>query len=93
MMAAKHFVEVFTAGCPLCDEAVKLVQNLAGDRCKVQVWDMRPEYTTNECREKVQQYGIQRVPAIVVDGKLAPCCTHQQPITREALEAAGIGQG
>jgi glutaredoxin len=92
-MTAKRFVEVFTAGCPLCDDAVKLVQSIAGDRCEVQVWDLREGFDTNECREKVQQYGIQRVPAIVVDGKLAQCCSNQQPITREALEAAGIGQG
>lgn len=89
---AKRFVEVFTAGCPLCNESVKLVQSLAGDNCDVQVWDLQEGYAANECREKVQQYGIQRVPAIVVDGKLAQCCANQQPITREALVAAGIGQ-
>lgn len=89
---AKRLVEVFTAGCPLCDESVKLVRRLAGDNCEVKVWDLRQGCATNECREKVQQYGIQRVPSVVVDGKLAQCCTNQQPITREALVAAGIGQ-
>ena len=34
-------VEVFTAGCPLCDETVKLVQELACDSCDIQVRDLR----------------------------------------------------
>jgi hypothetical protein len=28
---AKRFIEIFTAGCPLCDETVKLVRELAYD--------------------------------------------------------------
>lgn len=89
----KRIVEVFTAGCSLCDEAVKLVRELACTNCKVQVYDLREGCTTNECREKANQYGINRVPAVVVDGKLAECCSNQQPVSREALVAAGIGQG
>lgn len=90
---AKRIVEVFTAGCPLCDEAVKLVRELACSNCEVQVYDLHEGCATNECREKANQYGINRVPAIVVDGKLAECCSHQQPVSREVLIAAGIGQG
>lgn len=87
---AKRIVEVFTAGCPLCDEAVKLVKELACSNCEVQVYDL---HATNEFREKASGYGIYRVPAVVVDGKLAECCSNQQPFSREVLMAAGIGQG
>ncbi len=90
---AKHIVEVFTAGCPLCDETVKLVRNLACENCDVQIYDLREGCASNECREKATRYGIHRVPAVVVDGKLAECCQNQQPVTREALVLAGIGQG
>lgn len=89
----KRSVEVFTAGCPLCDQAVKLVRELACDNCEIQVWDLRAGCATNECREKVAHYGIHRVPAVVVDGKLAECCQNQQPVSRAALIAAGVGQG
>jgi len=89
----KRLVEVFTAGCPVCDEAVQLVQNTACDQCEIKVWDLREGFATNECREKAKQYGIHRVPAVVVNGNLAECCTNQQPINREALIAAGVGQG
>jgi hypothetical protein len=90
---AKRFVEVFTAGCPLCDETVKLVRSLACETCEIQVWDLREGGATPEGLEKANQYGIHRVPAVVVNGKLAECCQNQQPISRDALVAAGIGQG
>lgn len=89
----KRLVEIFTAGCPLCDETVKLVRELACENCEVLLYDLRSGCTTNECREKVTQYGINRVPAVVVNGQLAGCCSNQQPVSREALVAAGIGQG
>lgn len=84
---AKRMVEVFTAGCPLCDETVKLVRQLACPNCEVQIYDL------NAHREKAAQYGIHRVPAVVVNGFLADCCKNQQPVSRESLIAAGIGQG
>lgn len=89
----KRLVEVFTAGCPLCDETVKLVRELACSNSKVQIYDLREGCATNSCREKAAQYGIHRVPAVVVDGQLAECCSNQQPVSRELLVAAGIGQG
>lgn len=89
---AKRLVEVFAAGCPLCDKTVKLVRELACDSCEVQVWDLRKDHITDAGREKLFHYGIHRVPTVIVNGKLADCCQIQQPITREALIAAGIGQ-
>lgn len=90
---SKRLIEVFTAGCPLCDETVKLVRELACSNCEVQIWDLREEQATDESREKVSQYGIHQVPAVIVNGKLAECCQNQQQITRESLIAAGVGQG
>lgn len=88
---AKRSIEVFTAGCPLCDSTVELVRELASANCDVQVWDLREGCATNECRGKAAQYGIHRVPAVIVDGELAECCQNQQPISREALLASGLG--
>lgn len=90
---SKRLVEVFTAGCPLCDETVKLVRDLACSNCEVRVYDLHEGCATNFCREKAEQYGIHRVPAVVVNGKLAECCQNQQPVSRESLVAAGLGQG
>ncbi len=90
---AKRLIEVFTAGCPLCDDAVKIVRELACDNCDIQVHDLRKDSATKESQEKVKQYNIHRFPTVVVNGKLAECCSNQQPISRESLIAAGVGQG
>jgi glutaredoxin len=87
----KRLVEVFIAGCSLCDETVKLVRELACSNCEVKIYDLHQESATE--KEKIKQYGIYRVPAVVVNGKLAECCSSQHPVSREMLVAAGIGQG
>lgn len=90
---ANRMVEIFTAGCPLCDEAVKMVRELACEKCDVTVYDLREGYATSDSREKATRYGIRRVPAVVVNGKLVDCCTPQRPVSREELRKAGVGQG
>lgn len=56
-------IEVFSAGCPLCDETVVRVrQAVAACGCTVIV--RAPD------SPEAQQYGIRAVPAIVVDGQL-----------------------
>ncbi len=89
-MVEKRKVEVFTAGCPCCEPAVQLVRELACEDCDVTVYDLREGCATNECRKKAKQYGVHRVPAVVIDGKLCECC-QTKPVYREALVSAGIG--
>ena len=89
-MANKRKVEVFIAGCPLCDEAVKIVKSVACDSCEVIVYDLREGCATNECREKAKAYGVHKVPAVVVNGKLSNCCQHG-PVDARALKAVGVG--
>ena len=79
-------VERFTAGCPLCDEAVQLVQDLAYPSCAVQVLDMNDETT----HQKAKEYGVVRVPSVAVNGTLADCC-RAGAIDVETLRALGIG--
>jgi glutaredoxin 3 len=86
MTANKRKVEVFSAGCGLCDETIALVKRLACDSCEVIVHDMKKP----ELAAKAKGYGVQSVPAVVVDGKLAECCAGRGP-QEHALRAAGIG--
>jgi glutaredoxin len=83
---AKRQVEVFTAGCPVCEPVVQLVQEMACPDCEVTIHDLRQSGA-----ETVAEYGITTVPAVVVDGNLASCCQNGGP-NREDLAAAGIGQ-
>ena len=87
---AKRQVEVFTAGCPVCEPAVKEVQELACTSCEVTIYDLSKEDDQVKTRDKLQDYGIKRLPTVVVDGKIVSCCT-QQGVDREALQQAGIG--
>lgn len=91
MATAKRRVEVFTAGCLICEERVRLVNSMACPSCEVQVYDLREGCATNECREKATRYGITALPAVAVNGVLLDCC-RRGPIDAAALRAAGIGQ-
>lgn len=87
----KRCVEVFTAGCAICEETVDLVESLACPNCEVRIYDVREGCASNECRDKARQYGITAVPAIAVDSVLLDCC-RRAPITASVLYAAGVGQ-
>jgi DNA-binding transcriptional MerR regulator len=58
-----RLIEVFTAGCPLCDETVQRVQQAVA-QCGCTVVTRAPD------SPEAQQYGIRAVPAIVVEGQL-----------------------
>ena len=64
-MAGKRKVEVFSAGCPVCREAVDLVRRNACSACDVQVRDMHDP----DAAGRAQALGIRAVPAVVIDGK------------------------
>jgi glutaredoxin len=86
-MSNTRKIEVFSAGCPLCDEAEKKVRELACPSCDVTVLNMNEQKTT----ERAKQLGVQSVPAIAIDDKLASCCTGRG-IDKEALQDAGLGK-
>jgi len=79
-------VQVFTAGCSCCDDAVSAVKELACSNCNVQVRDMHDPAVAAEAKK----YGIKRVPAVVIDGKLADCCA-AGGIDIEVLRGMGLG--
>jgi hypothetical protein len=66
-VAQRRKIEVFTAGCPCCIEAVELVEFLAGTEHDVEISDMHDPAVA----EIASGYGIRRLPAVVVDGRLA----------------------
>jgi hypothetical protein len=65
-MAQRRKIEVFTAGCPCCTEAVQLVEFLAGNEHDIEIRDMHDPTVA----VAASGYGIRRVPAIVIDGQL-----------------------
>lgn len=86
-MTIKRKVEVFSAGCPACEEAIALVKRLACPSCDVEVLNMND----TEIAKRAKELGIHSVPAVVIDGQLASCCTGGA-IDEQALLVAGLGQ-
>lgn len=85
-MSKKRNIEVFSAGCSVCQEAVEIVQRIACSSCEVNVLDMNDSIVA----ERAKHLGIQSVPAVVIDGKLADCCSGRG-VDEATLRAAGVG--
>ena len=86
-MAAKRKIEVFSAGCGACTEVIEMVQRAACPSCEVTVHDMKD---INVAR-RATSLGIRSVPSVVIDGKLADCCS-SRGVDEQVLRAAGLGR-
>ena len=86
-MATKRKVEVFSAGCATCLEAVEIVKQAACPSCDVIVLDMHD----SEVAKRAKALGVRSVPAVAIDGKLAECCTGRG-VDMQILRAAGLGR-
>ena len=86
-MNGKRMVEVFSAGCAVCDETIAMVKRAACPSCEVTVLDMQDP----EVARRARSLGIRSVPAVVIDGTLAACCSGRGP-DEATLRAAGLGQ-
>lgn len=86
-MVTKRKVEIFSAGCAICEEAISMVKDLACSSCDIEVLDMKRDDIAN----RAKALGIRSVPAVVIDGKPADCCAGRGP-DEAVLKAAGLGQ-
>ena len=79
-------IEVFSAQCPCCMEAIDLVKSVAAPSDEVVVVDMNDAADYRRAKE----IGVAKVPAVAVDGRLASCCS-SSGVEVEALRAMGVG--
>jgi len=86
-MADRRKIEVFSAGCPTCNEVIEAVKREACPSCEVIELDMMDARVFARAKE----LGIRSVPAVVIDGKLASCCAGRG-VDIEVLKAAGLGK-
>jgi hypothetical protein len=70
-MESKRKVEVFSAGCALCEEVIDLVRREASSSTEVIVRKM----IDARFLARAKELGIRSIPAVVIDGKVASCCT------------------
>ena len=86
-MNAKRTIEVFSAGCPACEDTVTLVNRVACPSCEVTVLDMH----NSDVASGAKHLGSRSVPAVVINGQLAECCAGRGP-DEQTLRTAGLGQ-
>lgn len=86
-MSEKRQVEIYSAGCPVCQDTINLVNRIACDSCEIRILDMN----NTEIAARAIKLGIRSVPAVTINGKLAECCS-DRGVDENTLRAAGIGQ-
>ena len=86
-MAATRKIEVFSAGCAACHEAIELIRRAACPSCEVIVHHMRDV----EVAKRAKGLGIRSLPAVVIEGKLSACCA-SRGVDEATLRAAGLGR-
>jgi glutaredoxin 3 len=82
-MAERKKVEIFSAGCARCKEAIEMVKRIAGSH-EVVIHDMHKA----DVASRAKQLGVRSIPAVAIDGKLAGCCAGRGPdghVLRTAL--------
>jgi glutaredoxin 3 len=84
---AKRTIEIFSAGCPACEEAIQLINRVACPSCEVTIQDMQ----NPDVASRAKRLGIRSVPAVVINGTVADCCAGRGP-DEQTLRAAGLGQ-
>jgi hypothetical protein len=75
MAIARHRIEVFSAGCAVCKDTIDMVRRVAGSDHDVHVHDMHH----GEAAARASSLRIRSLPAVVINGRLASCCTGRGP--------------
>jgi len=64
---AKRKIEVFTAGCPLCDDTLALIRQAVA-ACSCEVVERR--CTDQDRYAEALQFGVRTMPSVMVDGEI-----------------------
>ena len=83
--AQRKKIEIFSAGCSACNEAVEMVKRSAGSAHDIEIHDMHQGHVA----ARAKQHGVKSVPSVIVDGKLADCCSGRGPDEEILKQAIG----
>jgi len=86
-MATTRKIEIFSAGCAVCEEVVAMVKHASGPSDEIIVCDMKDITIVR----RAKSLGVRSVPAVVINGKLADCCS-ERGVDEQTLRAAGLGR-
>ncbi len=83
----KRKIEVFTAGCPICDEQIEQIKNALCPSCEMEILNVKSD---DVAFKKSKEYGIKSIPSVVIDGVLSECCKGKG-IDLNVLRSMGLG--
>lgn len=86
-MSSKRKIEIFSAGCFVCETFVAQVREEACPSCDISVLDMK----SPEVAVRAKQLGVGSLPSVAIDGVLARCCT-SGGLDMAVLKEAGLGR-
>lgn len=86
-MTTLRTIEIFSAGCGICEDTVQLVNEMASPSCEISVLDMHDKAVAKRARA----LGVKSVPAVAIDGVLADCC-EGRGVDSNTLARHGVGQ-
>lgn len=81
-------IEIFTAGCPICNEQVIKIKEAACSSCEIEILNVKDN---SEALKKSKTYNINSLPSVVIDGVLAQCCSNRG-IDIDILKSLGLGK-
>lgn len=87
MASRQRNIEIFSAGCALCDDVIAQIREAACPSCEIHVLDMKAA----DVQLRARELGVRSVPAVAIDGRLAECCA-SRGVDLAVLRAAGLGQ-
>jgi orotidine-5'-phosphate decarboxylase len=83
LMSRAKTIEMFSAGCPLCQKAEEMARRAAQAGWEVVVQSMH----SLEGAARARELGVAVVPSVAVNGRLLDCCSQHGP-SQESLRAA-----
>ena len=86
-MSEKRKIEVFSAGCNVCETTVEQINAAACPSCDIVVLDMKDPNVA----ARAEDLSIRSIPTVLVDGKITDCCSGRG-VNIDVLRAAGMGQ-
>ena|SRR5215472_4318786 len=85
--AARRKVEVYSAGCGICEQTIAMIRLWAGPSDEVIIHDTK----NIQIATRARSIGIRTVPAVVIEGTLTGCCAGNG-CDENILRAHGLGQ-
>ena len=82
---ATRRIEIFTAGCDVCQDVVEQVKAEVCPSCEVTVVSMADTLVA----ARAKSLGIRSLPAVAINGELASCCS-SSGVDLAVLRSAGL---